>query len=478
MLTPGDLIDGKLRVARRIGRGGMGVVYEALQVHLGRRVAVKVITSHTSESEEARTRFVREARVQAQLPLEHIVQVLDIDTLPDGSLYTIMEYLEGRDLKRELTLRGPLPVAEATAYLVQACAGVSAAHAAGIVHRDLKPQNLFLTNLDGVRRVKLLDFGIAKFIQGEQELTASSVLVGTPTHLAPEQIAGGALDGRADIWALGIVLFELLTGTTPFRRETSLATLAAIANDEPPSLEQLRADVPADLAGIVRRCLEKRAADRFATAHELALALGPYAAFDGIVTPSRRAPRGSSAPPPGEDSAAAEDELGLERLLAARSPALPAISAFARARADLLATEPMPVMPVTARQVTTPPVRWATRWPWLVVVAAALALGWTLFPPRTRSAPPVARPPAGPSNTRPQPAASAQPSLADSMLTPPAPPPATIQPTTSVRPHPHRTSDGVAVRPGPTPSAASPTSAPSSPPAPVVVTGDSVPLHL
>lgn len=299
MAGPGDLLANKIRLVRRLGAGGMGVVYEGRHLHLGRRVAVKLIHAQEASSLEARTRFLREARAQASLPLEHIVQVLDVDTLPDGTLYTVMEYLDGHDLKRELKKRGPLPIAEAAFYVAQACRGAAAAHAAGIVHRDIKPQNLFITNLEGQRKVKLLDFGIAKFFRDvSQDLTATDEVVGTPTHLSPEQIGAHAVDGRADIWALGIVLFELLSGETPFRRATALATLGAIANDNPPLLSRLRPDVPPGLQEVVEHCLAKSADERYQTAAELEQALSPFSSFDGHVRASLRPPRGSSLPAP------------------------------------------------------------------------------------------------------------------------------------------------------------------------------------
>lgn len=306
MLSPGQTIANKLRIVRRVGEGGMGVVYEAVQLHLSRRVAIKVIHPNDATSPEARMRFRREAKAQAGLPLDYIVQVLDFDTLPDGSLYTVMEFLDGRDLKRELKKRGTLPVAEACAYVAQACRGAAVAHAAGIVHRDLKPRNIFVTNLDGERRVKLLDFGVAKFLEASgPDLTSASVVLGTPTHLAPEQIDNGAsVDGRADVWALGVVLFELLTGQTPFRRETTLGTLAAVANDPVPPLTAQRPEVAPELVKIIERCLEKRPDARFQTADELGDALLPHAlAFAGMVRPSQRVRRGSSAPPPAEATA-------------------------------------------------------------------------------------------------------------------------------------------------------------------------------
>ncbi|HYQ04883.1 MAG TPA: protein kinase [Polyangiaceae bacterium] len=310
-----ELVPGKLQIVRRIGAGGMGVVYEAIQLGLHRRVAVKVIHPQSSESSEARTRFLREARALALLRSQHIVQVLDVDTLAEGDPYMVMEYLEGRDLKRELTKRGPLPVDEAVGYVIQAAAGVAAAHGAGIIHRDIKPANLFVTNLDGARQVKILDFGVAKFsVSADQGLTGPTNRLGTLLYMSPEQIAGSEADIHSDLWALGVVLFQLLAGYPPFRPSGSEGTLSAILNGAPASLHEARPDVPLALSRIVARCFERSRTERYADARELAAALAPFGWGEPTVRASRQAPRGSSAPPP---AAALENGLALG-LIAAR----------------------------------------------------------------------------------------------------------------------------------------------------------------
>jgi serine/threonine-protein kinase len=297
-MIPRDIVPGKLRIVRRIGAGGMGVVYEALHLGLERRVAVKVIHPRDAESSDARARFLREARALALLPSEHIVQVLDVDTLPEGDPYMVLEYLEGRDLKRELNKRGRLPVAEAVGYLIQACAGVAAAHSAGIVHRDLKPANIFICNLDGARLVKILDFGLAKFAASQdQSLTGPTGLIGTPMYMAPEQLTGSDAECRSDVWSLGVVLFEILAGRSPFRGDSNERTVSAVLTESPSSLHEERRDVPLLLGRVVARCLEKFPADRFASAGELAAALSPFGPREPIVRLSQRAARGSSAPP-------------------------------------------------------------------------------------------------------------------------------------------------------------------------------------
>ena len=279
-----ELVPGKLRIVRRIGAGGLGVVYEAIHLGLNRRVAVKVIHPRSSESAEARTRFFREARALALLQSEHIVQVLDVDTLAEGDPYMVMEYLDGRDLKRELKLRGPLPVAEAVGYLLQASTGVATAHGAGIVHRDIKPANIFITNLDGARRAKILDFGVAKFSASpDQALTGPTCLLGTLLYMSPEQIAGKEADPRSDVWALGVVLFQLLTGHSPFRPENNSGTVGAILNGSAASLHEERNDVPLALSQVVARCLERVHARRFEDARELAAALAPFGPREPVV---------------------------------------------------------------------------------------------------------------------------------------------------------------------------------------------------
>ena len=293
-----ELIPGKLRIVRRIGAGGMGVVYEALHLGLDRRVAVKVIHPQSSESAEARTRFFREARAMALMQSEHIVRVLDVDTLPEGDPYMVMEYLEGRDLKRELIKRGPLPVDEAVGYLIQASTGVAVAHGAGIIHRDIKPANIFITNLEGARRAKLLDFGVAKFSSlPDQCLTGPTAQLGTPLYMPPEQMSGLDADVRSDVWSLGVVLFQLLTGEAPFRAKGNEGTATAIMRGLAPLLHEVRADVPVPLSFIVARCLEKSPTRRFESADALAAALAPFGPREPLVRASHRAPRGSSAPP-------------------------------------------------------------------------------------------------------------------------------------------------------------------------------------
>jgi serine/threonine protein kinase len=252
---------GPYEIRGLLGAGGMGEVYRALDPRLGREVAVKVLPEEVGRDPERLARFEREARAVAALNHPSILTVHDVGT-HEGTPYVVMELLEGETLRELLTRRAPTQ-RQALSLAVQVARGLEAAHAKGIVHRDLKPENLFLTT-DG--RLKILDFGLAKLVAGEtagsQEATASSPsrpgqMLGTVGYMSPEQVRGRGLDGRSDLFSLGVVLYELLGGKHPFRRETAVATLTAILEDQPPSLSAVAPAVSAALGRIVGRCLEK-----------------------------------------------------------------------------------------------------------------------------------------------------------------------------------------------------------------------------
>ncbi|MCU0691643.1 MAG: serine/threonine protein kinase, partial [Polyangiaceae bacterium] len=221
---PGDTVAGKYQVERLIGSGGVGVVFAATHLELGEPVAIKFLLPRAAKNVVDVARFCREAQAAAQLKTEHATRVLETGVLHDGSPYMVMELLEGRDLADLLKLSGPLPIEEALEYVLQASVALAEAHRLGIVHRDIKPSNLFLTHHpDGTPLVKILDFGIAKAsVEAQagvapQDLTKTSALLGSPLYMSPEQIRSTkSVDARSDIWSLGIVLYELLCGTTPF----------------------------------------------------------------------------------------------------------------------------------------------------------------------------------------------------------------------------------------------------------------------
>jgi eukaryotic-like serine/threonine-protein kinase len=276
----GEVIAGKYRVERVIGSGGMGMVVAAWHVQLDQLVAVKLLHSETAGSGDATERFRREARAAARIRCEHVARVIDIGIWTGGIPYIVMEYLDGNDLAAELAARGPLPAEECVDYVMQAIEALAEAHAVGIVHRDLKPGNLFLAQRpDGGRLLKVLDFGISKHAAaaGEAALTRTSSLIGSPLYMSPEQMRSArTVDARADIWSLGAIMFELLSGRTPFGGETVIEACTAILNDELPSLSALRPDVSPHLEAVIVRCLQKDRNDRYPSIGDLATDLANY----------------------------------------------------------------------------------------------------------------------------------------------------------------------------------------------------------
>jgi serine/threonine-protein kinase len=288
LVAIGEVLVGKYRIERVLGQGGMGVVLAARHLQLDESVAVKLMLSDAATNHEATARFLREARAAARLQSAHVARVSDVGTLDDGRPYMVMEYLDGADLAQVLAGSGPLPVSDAVDYVLQASEAIAEAHSLGIVHRDLKPSNLFLTRRrDRALHVKVLDFGISK-VQGgsgtmtDGGMTRTSALMGTPLYMSPEQMTDTReVDGRSDIWALGIILFELLSGTPPFMGDTLPQVCAMVLQAEAPTVSSRRADLPPGLDQVVKRCLNKQAALRYQTVAELAVELRPFAGRHG-----------------------------------------------------------------------------------------------------------------------------------------------------------------------------------------------------
>lgn len=285
-LRLGTLVVGRFRILRRIGGGAMGDVYLASHEGLERQVAVKVLRS--SARQASRARFQREAKIAARLSGAHVVRVTDFGELPDGSPFLVMDYVDGPTLASELVARGRLPIAEAVDRVLEVCEALAEAHRAGIVHRDIKPANLLLARQpDGARVLRVADFGVAK-ADGESTLTGDGASLGSPSYMAPEQIVDPhGVDARADLWAMGVVLYELLTGVRPFDGPSVPATLLAVSQAAPRPLEEVRGDVPAALAEVIAQCLQKAPAQRCASAAELAELLAPFGGEGAAASAAR-----------------------------------------------------------------------------------------------------------------------------------------------------------------------------------------------
>ena len=298
----GTLAAGKYRVLRLIGRGGMGSVYEAQNVAIGKRVALKFLRTPAGADASVRARFHREARAVSAVESAHIVQIFDTGETEAGEPFLVMELLQGEDLATRLRRLGRMSVPVAVSIAAQALRGLRRAHAAGVVHRDLKPQNVFLVDGDdGKTHVKIVDFGLSKVLGGEAELVAATSLsvqdpltrvgtpVGTPFYMSPEQIeALDDIDPRTDIWSMGAILYETLAGAPPFSEPTFARLVIAICHKDPPELGSLVPGLPDALRRVVRRAMTRDRGERFPTAEEFLTAL-----LEAVPDVERSQPSGS-----------------------------------------------------------------------------------------------------------------------------------------------------------------------------------------
>ncbi|MEZ4314645.1 MAG: protein kinase [Polyangiaceae bacterium] len=296
-LAVGQVYGGKYRIVRLMGQGSMGAVYEGENVRIRRRVAIKTLHPGMAEKGDTLQRFEREAKAAGHIGSAHIVEVLDMGDLPDGSRYMVMEYLDGVTLQQHIRTSGRLTPQEASPIVQQLLEGLGAAHATGIIHRDLKPANVFLVRQPGRPDfVKILDFGVSKFsvLSEEMSMTRTGAVLGTPYYMSPEQAKGArGTDARSDLYAVGVILYECITGQVPFSADTFNELLFRIVLESPPPAESFVPDLSPEMAAIIRKSMAREPADRYQTAGELKQALAEWSAnaeadatpnFDGLTT--------------------------------------------------------------------------------------------------------------------------------------------------------------------------------------------------
>ena len=368
----GTVVD-RYTIVRLLGQGGMGAVFEARHATLARRFAIKFLLPALAANREVLRRFENEAKAAGGLEHPNLVAVTDFGRTADGAPYLVMEFLEGSDCAALLQRAGPLPIGRAVNIVVQACRGLAVAHKAGIVHRDLKPENLFLCDAgDGGDLVKVLDFGIAKLRPADAGLTTGTgTTFGTAHYMSPEQARGaGGIDQRADVWSLGVVLYELLAGRRPFEGEQFLHVIHEILTAEPAPIRDLRPDLPSGLVMAVSRAMTKDAAQRSPSVQVWADSLAPFVetrpGFSKPATPHAPAAARTMPTPPTYPGPARQSPrgsvtrwvLGLSVVaivaavvwLGARRPAAPpqAVSAPATAPAATAKENVAPIRPAAS----------------------------------------------------------------------------------------------------------------------------------
>ena len=435
-----------------LGTGGMGVVVAARHLQQGHEVALKMLLRSVAQEGESVARFLREGRAASVLRSPHAVRLLDFGETADGAPFLVMELLRGQDLGTYLEQRGPMPLGEVARLLTQACHALEEAHSRGIVHRDLKPSNLFLQEQPGqLPQLKILDFGISKFMGSDEmhhSLTGTRTTLGTPLYMSPEQVRNAKrVDTRTDVWSLGVLLQELLTGRPPFEASSFSGLCAAIIADAPVPIRDSWPGVPPEIEALVARCLEKDPARRLATVQEFAAILAPHAGVQ--LAPAPRASRSSLHEQEPTLAASHSDELVPSTERAPSQPAI-AVSPGAENARSLVGVassrsgqEPAPRrLPAAAALLLLLPVGFlafrlgaGTAPPVPAAQPSATASAASL-PPATTSAAPASSPP--PSLSAQPPSASSPPSPPTAASSAPAarPPSPASRPPTTKRPGP------------------------------------------
>jgi tRNA A-37 threonylcarbamoyl transferase component Bud32 len=297
-LQAGQVIEGKYRIVRLLGEGGMGAVYEGENVRIHRRVAIKVLHAGVAENLDAVQRFEREAQAAGRIGSDHIVEVIDLGNLPDGDRFMVMEYLDGESFSQRIHGRGRLPPAEAAGIMVQLLEGLAAAHGAGIFHRDLKPDNVYLLRSKKGQGdfVKILDFGISKFNKLNKDsgmsMTRTGAVMGTPYYMSPEQAKGSKeMDHRSDLYSAGVMLYEAITGQVPFNAETFNELIFKIVLETAPPPQQLAPGLDPAFSSIMQKAMAREPNDRFQTAQEFAGAMQAWLGTgQGVALPPQQMP--------------------------------------------------------------------------------------------------------------------------------------------------------------------------------------------
>ncbi len=356
----GQTLAGKYKVEKLIKMGGMGAVYRGRHVLMEKTVAIKVLRPSLAGDDAVVARFSREAKAASRISHPHAVNVTDFGEAENGVVFLVMEYLDGHTLKDLLAKEGPLSLDRTVEIVRQVAGALDVAHSQGVIHRDLKSENIMLVSHNGDEWAKVLDFGIAKIRQPaggtDPEITQANLVVGTPQYMSPEQCAqSGALDARSDVYSLGIIVHEMLTGRLPFTGESATVIMMKQVQDPPPSVLDSRSTLPAAVDQIIKRALAKQPIDRFQTAGELSSALAEVAQGEAAEAPVVKGAPVTVANTP-VTVPAVVDDVDEETVVRPRHEFTPAQAGVARA------------------QTTAPPVTVDRFNPWRIIVPAAIAL--------------------------------------------------------------------------------------------------------